>query len=71
MDFTDRKHFLVKPLQRGQTYTRMLGYVQKDKGQPHFKYVRHNVTDAELTEGKPQFVVYGSITANPHLLNNN
>jgi hypothetical protein len=29
----------------------MLGYVQKDKGKPHYALLSHNVTDAELQAG--------------------
>jgi hypothetical protein len=39
------------PLGEGQTVEHMLGYVQKDRGKPHYALLTHNVTDAELQAG--------------------
>jgi hypothetical protein len=39
------------PLGEGQTVEHMLGYVQKDRGKPHYALLSHNVTDAELQAG--------------------
>ena len=41
----------VKPLVRGQTFVRMLGYVHKDRHLSHFKNISKGVTDAEIEEG--------------------
>lgn len=32
---------LTKPFSAGQTFTHMLGYIQTDEGQEHFKLVTH------------------------------
>jgi hypothetical protein len=41
----------INPLSEGQTVEHMLGYVQKDRGKPHYALLTHNVTDAELQAG--------------------
>lgn len=52
---TDRGKLTFKPLAEGQTFVHMLGYVQKDAGKPHYKLVSHNVTPAELEEGRQAY----------------
>lgn len=41
----------INPLSEGQTIEHMLGYVQKDRGKPHYALLSHNVTDGELQAG--------------------
>ena len=41
----------IHPLGEGQTVEHMLGYVQKDRGKPHYALLCHNVTDADLQAG--------------------
>ena len=36
---------------RAQTWMMMLGYVHKDKSQPHFKIALHNVDETEIAKG--------------------
>ena len=42
----------IAPFAPGQAWQPMLGYVTKDVGKPHYKFARHNVTDAEIDAGK-------------------
>jgi hypothetical protein len=42
------------------TYTGMLGYCLKDERALHFKMLRHNVTDAELDEGRDLYLKFGA-----------
>ncbi|KAF6258163.1 hypothetical protein COO60DRAFT_1519895, partial [Scenedesmus sp. NREL 46B-D3] len=44
-----------KPFAAGQTISHMLGYLQKDEGQEHYRLVTYNVTVAELQEGKEHY----------------
>jgi hypothetical protein len=41
----------IHPLGAGQTLEHMLGYVQKDRGKPHYALLSHDITDAELQAG--------------------
>ena len=45
----------AKVFKPGQTWTAMLGYVQKDFGKSTFQMITHNVTDLELQQ--VQFVL--------------
>ena len=54
----DKKHFTIKWLVEDQNFSRMLGYCQQDKDKPHFEFVRMNVSEAELTQGR---VDYGKV----------
>lgn len=42
------------------TYTGMLGYCLKDEHSLHFRVHRHNVTNAELDEGRDLYLKYGA-----------
>ncbi|WIA17525.1 hypothetical protein OEZ85_014357 [Tetradesmus obliquus] len=55
----DGSKLTFKPLAEGQTFGHMLGYVQKDSGLPHYQLVSHNVTAAELEEGR---VAYSEVS---------
>ena len=39
----------------GQTFQRMVGYVTKDRGQPHHQFFSHNVTDEEIALGQAEW----------------
>ncbi len=49
---SDRSKLTFKPLAEGQNFVHMLGYVQKDADQPHYRLVSNEVTAAELAEGR-------------------
>ena len=36
----------------GQSLPAMIGYVTKDAGRPTFRFIRHNISDEELIQGK-------------------
>ena len=45
----------AKPLEAGQTWVYMLGYIQKDQGMPHYSNLSHNVSQEELQEGRKSY----------------
>ena len=45
----------AKPLEAGQTWVYMLGYIQKDHGMPHYNNLAHNVSPDELNEGRRSY----------------
>jgi hypothetical protein len=42
---------LLKEFADNQSFPEMIGYIMKDKGQPHFEEVRFNVSDEEVQAG--------------------
>lgn len=52
---SDASKLTFKPLADGQTFVHMLGYVQKDLGMPHYKIVKHDVTEFELEEARKAY----------------
>lgn len=52
----------VNPLQEGQTWTYMLGYVQKDEGTAHYRLEVHQVSQEDLRAG---VVAYGGVRNDP------
>ena len=46
----------LKQLVTGQTFSRMVGYVFKDQGLPHFQNVSKNVTQSEIEVGIAEHV---------------
>lgn len=44
-----------KPCEASQPFSYMLGYVQKDMGQPHYRCVAHRVTADELVQGRADY----------------
>ena len=47
----------LKPLEEGQEYLSMLGYVQKDQGKPHYKIFAKNVSKERLEEARRKYDV--------------
>jgi hypothetical protein len=46
----------IKPFERDQRWTYMLGYCQKDLCAPHYTFARHNVSDEELVRGRSDYL---------------
>jgi hypothetical protein len=55
-------HVAIKPLQHGQTWDYMLGYVQKDTGTAHYRMLKHNVSDEDLERGR---IAYAGVRNDP------
>ena len=45
----------AKPLEAGQSFIYMLGYIQKDTGMPHYRMESYNVPEDELQEGRRNY----------------
>ena len=43
------------PMGVGQTFIRMLGYVTKDRGQPHHAFLSHGVSDDDIAIGQAEW----------------
>lgn len=48
--------FTVKPLERDQRWTFMIGYCLKDLEKPHFKVCRVNVTNTHIVRGRADYL---------------
>ena len=51
LTFSSRSHLLIKTLEIGQTFVRMVGYTFKDKALPHFRNINWGITEEEITKG--------------------
>lgn len=47
----DAAKIILKPLNGQQSWTHMIGYIQKDVGQSHYRMVHHQLTHEELEAG--------------------
>ncbi len=51
----DNSKLTVKPFEPSQRWEAMLGYVQKDWGEPHFQLRQHGVSQEELQQGRVRY----------------
>ena len=51
---------LIEPLQQGQDPIAMVGYVQKDMGEPHYQGYNIGCTDDELAQGRTRYWRYST-----------